>query len=337
MIERIRGTAIWRAVEDLPATLAATTARSTGLDAAAAVLADAERILVTGNGASYYAGVATWLASLETNENVQSVPSGLLRRLAHRPGDAVLAVSVSGEFRDLVEALEEDVLPRPLVAVTAATGSTLARHADAVAELAVNDHGTETHPQDFCNAMAACLAILARLTGDRELRALVESAPELVTATLGGVEQWLEREATSLDPPSAAAAAGHGPAWAGALELALLLKEVARIPAEGLETREAATSALTGLHPGCLVVALASRGDPFLVEAERLWAASGASVLRIPFGAEIDPRVVSLASFPACAALAVALAQATGLDPDHPWWVETYLATARVDHEPSSP
>src|SRR5207244_7728370 len=186
MIERIRGTAIWRAVEDLPATLSATTSRSTGLEAAAEVLADAERILVTGNGASYYAGVATWLASLEADVNVQSVPSGLLRRLALRPGDALLAVSVSGEFRDLVEALEEDVLPRPLVAVTAAAGSTLARRADAVVELAVNHHGTETHPQDFCNATAACLAVLARLTGDRGLRALVESAPELVTATLRG-------------------------------------------------------------------------------------------------------------------------------------------------------
>jgi fructoselysine-6-P-deglycase FrlB-like protein len=330
VFERVRDTAVWRAVEGLPEALAATISDVDGLDAAAAALArpDVHRILVTGNGASYYAGLATWLASLETSANVQCVPSGLLRRIEARPGDAVLAVSVSGEFRDLVEAVADDLLPRPLVAVTAGPGSTLGAHADAVARLRIGDVGTETHPQDFCTATVACLSILARLTGDTELRGLVESSPERVRATTAAVESWLPE----LAPPAAAVVAGHGPAWAGALELALLLKEIARIPAEGLETREAATSALTGLRPDCLVVALESDGDPFLAEAERLWSTAGSEILRIPFGRGTDPRVVPVTSFPAGAALAIALAHAAGLDPDHPWWVEHYLSTARVSH-----
>jgi fructoselysine-6-P-deglycase FrlB-like protein len=287
------------------------------------VLARAERIVVTGNGASHYAGVAAWLAALESGLELQAVPSGLLGALRPRPADATLAVSVSGEFRDLVESVER--LPRPLVVVTANGDSTLARHADAVVPLAVEDHGTETHPQDFCSSTLACLALVARLGEDRGLRSLLDAVPAQVEETVAGVDAWLPE----LDRPEAAVCAGHRAAWAGALELALLLKEIARVPAEGLETREAATSALTGMHERCLAVGLATRGDPFLHEAEALWATAGATVLRIPFGEELDPRVVPVVSFPAGAALAVALAERGGLDADHPWWVDAYTATAR--------
>jgi fructoselysine-6-P-deglycase FrlB-like protein len=232
---------------------------------------------------------------------------------------------VSGEFRDLVEAVADELLPRPLVVVTATPDSTLARAADTVVPLAVEEHDTETHPQDFCNAAVACLALLARLTSDRVLRELLERTPADVAATAAAVSDWLP----TLERPEAAVCAGHGAAWAGALELALLLKEIARVPAEGLELREAATSALTGLHDRCLVVGLASGGDPFLAEAKRLWRSSGAAYVEIPFGAELDPRVVPVVAFPAGAALAVALAQQAGLDADHPWWVDAYLSTAR--------
>ena len=42
---------------------------------------------------------------------------------------------------------------------------------------------------------------------------------------------------------------GSGPAWAAALEAALLLKEVSGMPAEGVETRRGATSTDDGVRP----------------------------------------------------------------------------------------
>jgi len=317
--------AVADAIAALPGSLERTLAAAQELDAAAELLGRARRILVTGNGASYYAGLLAALAALETQVDLQAVPSGLLPTVARRHGDAAVAVSVSGEFRDLVEAVETGVLPRPLVAVTAARDSTLARAADAVVPLAVEEHPTETHPQDFCNAALGCLAVLARLAGDRGLQALLETLPGVVAATTAAVAGWLP----DVERPEAAVCAGHGAAWAGGLELALLLKEVARVPAEGLDTREASTSALTGLHDRCLVVALASRGDPFLDEARGLWSSSGARYVEIPFGVALDPRIVPIACFPAGAALAVSLARRAGLDADHPWWVPAYMSTAR--------
>ena len=308
----------------LPGSLERTLAAADELNAAALALGRARRVLAVGNGASHYAGVTAALAALETPVDLQAVPSGLIRRLRRRDGDATLAVSVSGEFRDLVEAL--DALPRPLVAVTAQPGSSLGRAADVVIPLAVEEHPTETHPQDYCNAALACLALLALLADDGELQRMLATVPELVARTAAEARDWLP----PVERPEAAVCAGHGAAWAGALELALLLKEIARVPAEGLETREAATSALTGMHDRCLGVLLASRGDPFAAEAVELWRTAGAAVLEVPFGAALDPRVVPIVSFPAGAELAIALAERAGLDADHPWWIDAYLSTARA-------
>src|SRR5438046_7186454 len=107
-------TGLWQDVSGLPESLAA----RVGVDDVAALLGaqGIRRIVATGNGAAYYVAVALWLASLEGRggPEVVAVPSGLVARGAFgwRPDDALLAVSSSGEFRDLVEAVEaDDALP----------------------------------------------------------------------------------------------------------------------------------------------------------------------------------------------------------------------------------
>jgi hypothetical protein len=60
---------------------------------------------------------------------------------------------------------------------------------------------------------------------------VVDAAAGVVSRAAEG---WIASLA-DLRPPDAAVAAGGGPAWAAALELALML---ARVPAEGAETRE---------------------------------------------------------------------------------------------------
>src|SRR6266496_1491252 len=123
-------TGLWQDVSELPESLAA---RDGVADTAALLGADAvRRIVATGNGAAYYVAVALWLASLEGRggPEVVAVPSGLVARGAFgwRPGDALLAVSSSGEFRDLVEAVDRGA-PLPYAAITATPGSTLGSRA----------------------------------------------------------------------------------------------------------------------------------------------------------------------------------------------------------------
>ena len=116
--------------------------------------------------------------------------------------------------------------------------------------------------------------------------------------------------------PSAAVVLGTWTAWAAALEGALLIKEIARIPCEGVETQEGATAAMTSLNATHLVLTLPTPGDDFIVEAEEICRARGAQVLQAP-GVEADRRVSPITAFPAPLALSVALALRAGSGSRH--------------------
>jgi glutamine---fructose-6-phosphate transaminase (isomerizing) len=295
--------------------------------------AGARRIVATGNGAAYYVAHALWLAALESAGDgppVVAVPCGVAARGAFRwrAGDAVLAVSSSGEFRDVVE-IARAAGGRPCVAVTAQADSSLARAASASVVQRVASQRAVTHTQALAGAYACTLALWAAVTGDEGLRSLVEGAAAAAATAVEQAEAWASSRLPGLDRPAAAVAAGGGPGWAAALELALMLKEVARVPAEGVETREGATSAMFGLRPGDLMVSLDPEGDPAGDEALRLCGATGAATLRLPVRAGEDPRLAPITTLPAAAALAAELALAGGHDVDEPAWTEAYYATAR--------
>ena len=189
-----------------------------------------------------------------------------------------------------------------------------------------------THTQALAGAYACGLALWAALTGDAALGAALGGAPEAAARAVAEAEAWAAAELADLRPRRAAVVAGGGPAWAAALELALMLKEIARIPAEGVETREGATSAMFGLDRGHLMVSLDPAGDPLGDEALRLCAATGAATLRLPGVAGADARLAPVTTLPAAAALAATLALAAGHDVDHPAWTDAYYETARSAH-----
>jgi fructoselysine-6-P-deglycase FrlB-like protein len=327
-------TGLWADVRELPDALDATLAAAEGVDEAAELLRspNVERIVATGNGAAYYVAHALWLASLETpsaGPPLIAVPCGVAARPGFRwkPGDAVLAVSSSGEFRDVVE-LARRSGDRPCVAITAKAGSSLAAASTATVLQHVESQRAVTHTQALTGAYASGLALWAALTGDAELTALVDAAPGAAAEAVTTAEAWAVRELPSLPQPLAAVVAGGGAGWAAALELALMLKEISRIPAEGVETREGATSAMFGLDRGHLMVSLDPPGDPLGDEAVRLCAATGATTLRLP-GVAGDARLTPITTIPAAAALSADLALVAGHDVDHPSWIDAYYETAR--------
>jgi fructoselysine-6-P-deglycase FrlB-like protein len=328
------GTGLWRDVEELPSSVEATLADTAGLEQVAALVGTpgVRRIVASGNGAAYYVAVALWLASLEGPEGapeVVAVPSGLLARgaFAWRPDDALLVVSSSGEFRDLVEAIDAGA-PTPYAAVTANAGSTLGSRAGARALVSVANQRAVTHTQAFCGAVAAALGVWAKVTSDPALEASLRGLPTEVERSVAQARSWVDGVG-DLDP-QVAVVFGGGPAWAAALEAALLLKEVAGIPAEGVETREGATSAMMALQPGALALSLPTAADQALLEeAERICAGRGAAVLRAPGGELADRRLAAVSTFPAAAALSARLGLERGLDVDWPDWTDAYYRAAR--------
>ena len=326
-------TGLWQDVTELPATLRATLEDADGVrDVAELLAADGvRRVVASGNGAAYYVAVALWLASLEggNGPEVVAVPSGLLARggFVWRPDDVLLAVSSSGEFRDLVEAVDAGV-PGRYAAVTASAGSTLGARAGARVLVTVAHQRAVTHTQAFCGAVVAALAVWAELTSDAVLAAALRRLPDELGSSIARARVWVE----ALDrlEPGTAVVFGSGPAWAGALEAALLLKEVAGVPAEGVETREGATSAMMALGPGALALSLpAGAEDPLLVEAEEICAGREATVVRAPDGVGVDRRLAAVTTFPASTALAARIGIERGLDVDRPAWTDAYYRVAR--------
>jgi fructoselysine-6-P-deglycase FrlB-like protein len=324
-------TGLWADVRELPGALRDTLAAADGVAEAAAALRGVERIVATGNGAAYYVAHALWLASLESRGSVPviAVPCGVAVRdgFAWQPGDAVLAVSSSGEFRDVVE-IARRAGGRPCVAITADAGSSLATAATAAVVQRVVSQRAVTHTQAVAGAYASALALWAAVTGDDELAALLDTIGGAAQQAVADAETWAAVELPGVGTPPAAIAVGGGPAWAAAMELALMLKEISRIPAEGVETREGATSAMFGLDRGHLMVSLDPAGDADGDEAVRLCAAAGAVTLRLP-GTHGDPRLAPITTLPAAAALSAELALAAGHDVDRPAWTDAYYETAR--------
>lgn len=326
-----RETELWQDLIEVPEALRRTLANADGFAAAADALRDAKRVVATGNGAAYYVAQALWLASLDgaPGPAVAAVPGGLVAggRFNWRDGDRLLAVSSSGEFKDVIDAVEQGA-PRPVACVTATPESSVGRLADGRAVQTVLHQRALTHTQAFCGGVATALAVWALVTGDEGLQAELAAAPAAVERAIAATETFMETHA-ALPVPAAAVMFGSGPAWAGALEGALFLKEVAMVPTEGCETREGATTAMFALAEGHLVASLATRDDPLLAEAERTCATRGATVIRLPGGDEADRRLAPITALPAITALAASLALTAGHDPDHPSWEAAYLETAR--------
>ena len=328
-------TGLWADVRELPAALAATLDAGDGIAETAALLGarDVRRVVTSGNGAAYYVALGLALAALGGRGDgpaVVAVPSGLLAGgwFEWRPGDRLLAVSSSGEFRDLVQAL--DVAPQPFAAVTATAGSTIGRRAGARALQIVLGQRATTHTQALAGGIVCALAVWAEVVGDRGLREALAAAPDAAERAVAEAGAWAA-ELGELEVPAAAIAFSAGPGWAAALEASLLLKEVARVPCEGVETREGATSAMYALDGRHAAVSLPLGDDPLQREAEEVCAGAGARVLRCPGGALADPRLALVTTLPAACALAAVLAVAGGHDVDKPAWADAYYATARAE------
>lgn len=328
-----RETELWRETSVIPATLERTLDDTRGIAAVAALIQapHVRRVVATGNGAAYYAAMALWLASLGSRPGpeVLCAPAGLLARgaFAWRDGDVLLVFSSSGEMRDVIESLDAGA-PTPFAAITASPDSTIGSRAGAIALVNVDSQQAITHTQAFCGNVAAALSIWAAVTGDAGLGAATNAVPAVAAAAVESAESWAT-ELPKLLGLSAGIVFGSRHAWAGALEGALLLKEVSGIPAEGVETREGATSAMYPLRSGHLVVSLPTVGDTLLEEAEAICAARGATVLRAPGGDLADPRLSAITAFPATVALAARLGVERGLDVDSPTWADAYYAVAR--------
>ncbi len=305
------------------------------------------RVYVIGNGTSYHSSLAA---------------AGLYRRTAGPddpivipltagafltydpplgPGDVIVGISASGEFRDVVAVAERYQGRRPVVGVIHVPDSTLTRLVSDVVMSAGGPSDVPVMTKTFSATLVATelvlLGLLEPARADPVIEQIRQAADHAETA-IAAVEADVDRLAAELADTEHILVVGSGAAHVAALEAALKLKEMAIIHAEGTETWEMASGAATIVGPDTIVIALAPDGPGRAATADVVrhaaeWGArvivvgpdalvDGATLIRLPADAAEDH--APLTAVPPIARVAYELARRRGHDADHPDWVSRY-------------
>lgn len=316
---------------------------------AAARLRDAgvHRIHVIGNGTSYHSSLAA--AALygrharADDPVVIPMTAGAFR--TYPPdlgvGDAIVGISASGEFRDVVGVAEAYRDRVPFVGIVHVPGSTLTR---LVTDVVMSGGGPSQVPvmtKTFSSTLVATELLLLGLLGSARsdpVVAQIIAAADHAEAVIAAVRPMVDDLADRLASAQHLFVVGSGLAHIAAMEAALKLKEMAIVHAEGTETWEMASGAATIVGPDSVVIALAPDGPGRAATADVVahaaeWGATiieigpaaltpGSTLFPLPTAAQEDH--APLTSVPPVALFAYALARRRGHDPDRPDWVARY-------------
>lgn len=216
---------------------------ASALDVAAQALRAAapRRLILTGMGSSFFAAYPAALRLLGSGLPAIWID---LSELVHHGGTldadtALVIVSQSGETVEAVRLLQAQVVHSPVVAITNNPTGTLARHATYVIETGAGEEltiATRTYT-------AALLAL--SLLAERMLGADLPALAAQLAPTLEAMQAIAERGEAQIAALPAVwrqsgplSILGRGPSLATALSGGLLLKETAKLPAEGLSSAQ---------------------------------------------------------------------------------------------------
>jgi glucosamine--fructose-6-phosphate aminotransferase (isomerizing) len=305
------------------------------------------RVHVIGNGTSFHSSLAS--AALYRRhagpDDPAVVPLTAADFVTYPPalgaGDAIVGISSSGEFKDVVVAAERHRGRVPFGAIVHVPGSTLTGLASDVLLSAGGPSTVPVMTKTYSATLAATELLLLELLGPEAgdaLRAALLRAADAAEAAIHAAEPLVEPLADGLRDARHLFVTGGGLGYPAALEAALKLKEMALVHAEGAEAWEMTSGAATMLGPDAVVIALAPAGPARAALGELLthaaeWGARTievgperlvASSTLLPLPADAEEDHAPLSAVPPVALLAFALARARGANPDRPDWIERY-------------
>lgn len=203
---------------------------------AATLLRSGRRVLITGIGASKYASLPLEYYLCSQGIETVGIEAGELLHFRHPAyrDSIVLIVSRSGESVEITKLLALLKGRQTILGVTNESESALAKNADC--SLLISSLADEmVAVQTYTGTLLALYLLGAAVT--QELDAAIETVgslqPEfsrIVTENMNAVEDW----DSFLHPIHPIYLLARGPSCASALEGALLLNEIAKVPAVGL-------------------------------------------------------------------------------------------------------
>ncbi len=305
------------------------------------------RVHVIGNGTSYHSSLAAagLYARSATAGDPVVVAATAGAFLAYPPDlgrhDAIVGISASGEFRDVVAVAEAWRGRIPVIGVVHVPGSALTRVASDVVMSAGGPSDVPVMTKTFSATLVATeLVLLGLLEPERSDPAItaIRRAADHAETAIAAAETVADDLAARLTAAEHLFVVGSGLAHIAAMEAALKLKEMAIVHAEGTETWEMASGVATIVGPGSVVIAVAPAGPgrEAVGDVVRHAAAWGARIIEVgakpttpeslllPLPADAVEDHSPLTAVPPIARLAYALARQRGHDPDRPDWVQRY-------------
>jgi glucosamine--fructose-6-phosphate aminotransferase (isomerizing) len=199
-----------------------------------------DRIIFTGMGSSYFAGIPTWRRLTALGLNVSSIDTGQLLDTMDMvtPGTLVIATSQSGASGEVVELVDRLGGARAkygqLVAIAANPQSPLAQAADLFLPLHSGEEATVS-TKSYLNSLGVHRQIIGAFAGEAaeiatsEIRHSIGMVSELIAAA--NLRALAEKALT--DPGHRLAAVGWANHAATALYAALITKESSKVAIEG--------------------------------------------------------------------------------------------------------
>jgi fructoselysine-6-P-deglycase FrlB-like protein len=200
---------------------------------------------------------------------------------ADRP--AVIAVSQSGQSREVVEALG-GAPARARLGLTAEPGAALRAVVDAVVDLAVSED-SPVRVIGYAASVQALVLIAEALAGTNLGAEGADNLVDQVNDCIEAAERAAEEFLGDAPGPVAVDFVGAGSHAGTAAQGALLVREACRLPATGYDTYQYLHGPIEAVHPGSALVAVGSGRE---VSLARSLSEAGARVLLVTEAA-IEP------------------------------------------------
>jgi glutamine---fructose-6-phosphate transaminase (isomerizing) len=248
----------------------------------------------------------------------------------------VIALSQSGETPDVVEYVTRARARGALtVAMTNGPESELGQAADATLSLAAGPERAVAASKTFLNQLAALALLSGGVAGrGHEIADGLRGVSNQIAGGIASLERAVRNVATAFAYVGRMYVIGRGIEFGTAREIALKLTETCRVAAEPLTATDLAHGPIAALDALFPVWTIASRDEslPAVVDAAARVREAGATIVAsgnaakeiegaayaLPVPEAPHPLLAPLLSVVPGQLFAASLAQAKGLDPDHP-------------------
>ncbi len=249
------------------------------LERFAAMLDDAEKVIFTAAGTSYHASLLAVYYLQKAGIEAQTLIASEFRNYERVDDDTlVVAVSQSGETRDTLDAVEYSrERGADIASVVNVPHSSLERASDATLEIQAGKELCVAATKTFTNTVLALLAVAEAAGYDADMGDVARDLRQVIERN----EETVREMAAEMQDADDMYIIGRGSTYPISREIALKLKEIPYVHAEGMMGGELKHGTLALIEEGTPVFALVPEEDDEILSNVSEVEARGGDVITI--------------------------------------------------------